>query len=101
MALEKLTSHEIAFALAALRGWAIAREGAAIAKSFHFADFSEAFAFVTQIALAAEAMTHHPEWTNVYGRVDIVLTTHDSGGVTQLDLQLAGRIETIIALRKS
>jgi 4a-hydroxytetrahydrobiopterin dehydratase len=61
----------------------------AIARSLRFADFKEAFAFMTRVALEAERMDHHPEWSNVYSRVDIVLTTHDSGGVTGLDVTLA------------
>ena len=61
----------------------------AIAREFVFADFVQAFGFMTQVALAAERLGHHPEWFNVYDRVDIVLTTHDAGGLTALDIELA------------
>ena len=60
-----------------------------IARMFRFADFNQAFAFMTRVALKAEAMDHHPEWRNVYNRVEVVLTTHDAGGVTSLDVELA------------
>jgi len=81
-------------AVAALPGWtAVPGERAAIARSLTFADFNTAFAFMTRVALRAETMDHHPEWSNVYNRVDILLTTHDAGGVTGLDLRLAGFID--------
>jgi 4a-hydroxytetrahydrobiopterin dehydratase len=64
-------------------------------KTFQFRDFSEAFGFMTRVALAAEVMDHHPEWFNVYKTVRVDLRTHDTGGITELDFALAGRMETI------
>lgn len=78
-----------AVALAQLSGWQTVAGRDAIAKSFQFADFNAAFGFMTRVALAAEKLDHHPEWFNVYNRVDITLATHDAGGVTDLDVQLA------------
>jgi len=75
--------------LAALPGWTLTDDGLAITRRFKFADFREAFAFMTQVALAAERADHHPEWSNVYNRVDIRLTTHDAGGLTERDFALA------------
>ena len=76
-------------ALAELDGWTAAQGRDAIQKSFKFKDFSAAFGFMTQVALAAEKLDHHPEWFNVYNRVDATLATHDAGGVTELDIKLA------------
>lgn len=76
-------------ALLLLDGWALVDGRDAIKKTFRFKDFNEAFGFMTCIALRAEKMDHHPEWENVYNRVDVVLTTHDAGGVTGLDVALA------------
>lgn len=79
-----------------LNGWRVAEgERDAIVKDFRFADFKEAFAFMTATALKAEQMDHHPEWFNVYNRVEVILTTHDAGGVTQLDIDLAGFMDTL------
>ena len=76
-------------ALADLPGWAALDGRDAIFRRFQFADFKAAFAFMTHVALKAEQMDHHPEWSNVYRTVDVTLTTHDSGGVTALDVALA------------
>ena len=76
-------------ALDQLSGWSAADGREAIAKTFRFKDFSEAFGFMTRSALAAEKLDHHPEWFNVYNRVDVTLATHDAGGVTELDVRLA------------
>lgn len=84
-------------ALAGLDGWAYDAARNGIAKRFTFADFSAAFAFMTRVALAAEQADHHPEWSNVWNRVDVLLSTHDAGGVTQKDIALAQRIEAIAA----
>ena len=78
-----------AAALAQLPGWTAADGRDAIAKEFRFADFNAAFAFMTSVALHAEKHDHHPEWFNVYNRVEVTLATHDAGGVTQKDLALA------------
>ncbi|WP_395611733.1 4a-hydroxytetrahydrobiopterin dehydratase [Allosphingosinicella sp.] len=83
-------------ALAGLDGWAYDAARNGIAKRFTFADFSAAFAFMTRVALAAEQADHHPEWSNVWNRVDILLSTHDAGGVTQKDIALAGKIEALL-----
>lgn len=75
--------------LPSLPGWAEAPDQDAIVKTFKFKDFSAAFGFMTRVALAAEKLDHHPEWFNVYNRVDVRLTTHDAGGVTELDVAMA------------
>jgi 4a-hydroxytetrahydrobiopterin dehydratase len=74
-------------------GWTATANNDAIEKSFKFADFPTAFAFMTQVAFAAEKADHHPEWFNVYNRVDVKLTTHDANGVTTRDLSLARVME--------
>lgn len=78
-----------AAALAELSGWKAVDGRDAIARSYTFEDFKEAFAFMTRVALKAESMDHHPEWFNVYNKVDVTLSTHDSDGVTALDVDLA------------
>ncbi|MEO7026539.1 MAG: 4a-hydroxytetrahydrobiopterin dehydratase [Caulobacteraceae bacterium] len=78
-----------AAAVGQLAGWTAADGRDAIVKSFRFSDFSSAFAWMTRIAMAAEKLDHHPEWLNVYNRVDVTLTTHDAGGVTDKDVRLA------------
>ena len=80
-------------ALAGLDGWAELPDRDAIAKSYKFADFNAAFAFMARVALKAEKMDHHPEWFNVYNKVDIVLSTHDAGGLTSRDVELAKFID--------
>ncbi len=76
-------------ALAVLDGWRVVDGRDAIEKSFKFGDFKQAMAFMVRVALKAEHMNHHPEWCNVYNRVDVTLATHDAGGVTALDVELA------------
>jgi 4a-hydroxytetrahydrobiopterin dehydratase len=76
-----------------LAGWTLSGEGKAISKQFRFAGFADAMAFMLRISYVAEAMDHHPEWSNVYNRVDVRLTTHDSGGLTQKDIDLAFAME--------
>ena len=83
-------------AVSQLDGWSVAKgERDAIAKTFKFADFKHAFAFMSGAALHAEAADHHPEWFNVYNKVDVVLTTHDAGGVTQKDVDLAKAMDAL------
>ena len=76
-------------ALSSLSGWSAAEERDAIVKSFQFKDFNAAWAFMSRVALLAEKLDHHPEWSNVYNRVEVLLATHDADGVTELDLQMA------------
>ncbi len=78
-----------AAALAELQGWRAAEGRDALTKSFRFKDFDAAFGFMSRVALLAEALDHHPEWSNVYNKVEVVLTTHDADGVTGLDLEMA------------
>lgn len=92
---DKLTPAALTAALAALPGWQPVDGRDAIARSFRFADFSAAFGFMTRVALLAESMNHHPEWFNVYNRVDVILTTHDADGITALDLRMAGFMNDI------
>ena len=83
-------------ALRELPGWTYDEARGGIARSFRFRDFSEAFAFMTRVALAAEQADHHPEWSNVWNRVDILLTTHSAGGLTQKDVALAKKMEAFL-----
>jgi 4a-hydroxytetrahydrobiopterin dehydratase len=90
---KKLTEAQRKTALSGLKGWKPVDGRDAIAKSFKFADFNAAFGFMSRVALAAEKADHHPEWSNVYNKVDITLSTHDAGGVTEKDIALAKFIE--------
>lgn len=94
MATAKLTGKARSDAMAALKGWTEVAGRDAIAKSFKFADFNEAWGFMARVALAAEKADHHPEWFNVYNRVDITLSTHDAGGLSDKDVALAKFIES-------
>lgn len=91
----RLTDDERSAALAALPGWAPVEGREAIARTFRFRDFSEAWAFMSRVALLAEKHDHHPEWSNVWNRVEIVLTTHDAGGLSARDVALARAIDAI------
>lgn len=82
-------------AMASLEGWSYDENRSAVTKSFKFNDFSEAFGFMARVALLAQAANHHPEWSNVYNRVSIVLTTHDAGGLTAKDIDLATAIDRL------
>ena len=93
MARAKLTPEEVKTALADLAHWSLEEDGAAIARTFTFRNFSEAFGFMTRVALAAEKLDHHPEWSNVYKTVEVRLTTHDAGGLTSLDFDLARKMD--------
>ena len=84
-----LTESERDAAIGDLDGWTVAQDGKAIAKTYQFKNFVEAFGFMSSCALEAEKADHHPEWSNVYRTVDVVLTTHDAGGLTQKDIALA------------
>ncbi|MEO5323206.1 4a-hydroxytetrahydrobiopterin dehydratase [Mesorhizobium sp. CC13] len=92
MAREKLAPAEVKEGLASLDGWVLAGDGLSISRRFEFKNFSEAFAFMTRVALAAEKLDHHPDWSNVYKTVDVKLNTHDAGGLTELDFKLAKRM---------
>ena len=87
-----LSEAERASALEGLDGWEAHDSGKAIRRAFKFKDFSEAFGFMTRAALAAEAMNHHPDWSNSWNRVDVSLTSHDAGGVTRRDFELASKL---------
>ncbi len=90
---EKLAGAAREAALAELPGWSEVADRDAIAKNFTFSDFNEAFGFMSRVALEAERMDHHPEWFNVYNRVNITLSTHDAGGLSERDILLAKRID--------
>jgi 4a-hydroxytetrahydrobiopterin dehydratase len=94
---ERLSGAARQAALAELPGWTEVAGRDAIARTFMFADFSEAFGFMTRSALEAEKLDHHPEWRNVYRTVEVVLTTHDAGGVTVRDIDLARRMNAFAA----
>jgi 4a-hydroxytetrahydrobiopterin dehydratase len=92
---ERLSADERRAALAKLKGWAEVSGRDAIARTFTFKDFNEAFGFMTRVALVAETSDHHPEWRNVYKTVEVVLSTHDAGGVTSRDIALADAMNRI------
>ncbi len=94
---DKLSAEARRDVLAGLSGWGQAEDRDAIEKSFKFKSFSEAWGFMNRVALAAEKLNHHPEWFNVYNRVDILLSTHDCGGLSELDIKLAKRIDAYAA----
>ena len=87
---EKLTDTEISKALSELTGWSRSEDRDAISRSFKFKDFNEAFGFMSRAALMAEKMDHHPEWFNVYNKIEVTLATHDLDGLSELDIKLAG-----------
>jgi 4a-hydroxytetrahydrobiopterin dehydratase len=96
---EKLNEQQRHSALARLPGWTEADDRDAIRKTYRFADFIEAWGFMSRTALIAEQMNHHPEWLNVYNRVEITLTTHDAGGLSALDVDLTNHMDRIAAQR--
>ncbi len=96
MAIAELTHEERTAALAELAGWTLREDGKAITRTFKFADFNEAFGFMTRVAIYADKADHHPEWFNVYNRVEMTLTTHDAGGLSQRDVAMARFIAGIV-----
>lgn len=94
---KRLNDEERKAALAALPRWGMVAGREAIRRQFTFADFNQAFGFMTRAALVAERMNHHPEWSNVWNRVDVTLATHDAGGLTELDIELAKAMDGIAA----
>jgi len=92
---EKLDDAALTEAVAGLEGWQLDRAAGAIRRSFGFADFVEAFGFMTRVALRAQAMDHHPDWSNSYNRVEITLSTHSAGGVSRNDIELARAIDKL------
>ena len=94
--IEQLDEDERAAALDALGEWDYDEARDAITRQFMFADFVEAFGFMTRVAILAEKANHHPEWSNVYNRVDVLLTTHDAGGLSARDVALAKAIDALV-----
>ena len=94
----KLQIDELKNALKRLPDWKLAEQREAITRKFQFVDFDAAFAFMTRVALKAAQMDHHPEWFNVYNKVEVTLATHDAGGVTQRDIDLASAMDGYAAL---
>lgn len=94
---DKLTTKQRETALRSLNGWVYDEAVDAISHVFKFKDFSEAFGFMTRVALAADKAGHHPDWSNVYNKVTITLSTHDAGGLTDKDVALAKAIDAILA----
>lgn len=93
---DQLSEAERADALDSLPDWDYDEGRDAITRTIVFTDFAEAFGFMTQVALIAEKADHHPEWTNIWNRVEITLTTHDAGGLSERDIDLAGAIDSIL-----
>jgi 4a-hydroxytetrahydrobiopterin dehydratase len=93
MASEKLTPEQVSAALQKLTGWTV--QGEKLHREYRFADFPHAFGFMAIAAPFIEKMNHHPEWSNVYDRVTVDLTSHDTGGITERDIRLAGTLEAI------
>ena len=94
-----LSNKQLYECLEELNDWSIVNEK--LSKSFKFSNFIQAFGFMTKVAITSEAMDHHPEWSNVYNRVEINLITHSEGGITKLDTELAMKIDTISCSIKS
>ena len=96
MTVSQLTEAERAGMLAASPEWTLRADGSAIEREFKFKDFSQAWAFMSRVALIAEKHDHHPEWSNVYNRVAITLTTHDAGGLSERDARMARAIDELL-----
>lgn len=97
MAIARLTEAETAALLTACPEWSLREDGLAICRTFRFADFAQAFGFMARVAIHAEKADHHPEWFNVYNRVDITLTTHDASGLSARDDAMARLIDGMVA----
>jgi 4a-hydroxytetrahydrobiopterin dehydratase len=97
MSVPQLTPADTAALLAAHPDWTLARDGKAITRTFRFRDFSESWGFMSRVALLAEAQDHHPEWFNVYNRVEVTLTTHDAGGLSARDAKMAAAMDALLA----
>eukprot|EP00123_Amoebidium_parasiticum_P007728 comp18323_c0_seq1/m.19397 comp18323_c0_seq1/g.19397 ORF comp18323_c0_seq1/g.19397 comp18323_c0_seq1/m.19397 type:complete len:120 (-) comp18323_c0_seq1:601-960(-) len=95
MAITKLPAESRSSSIAALKGWTEVQGRDAIYKEINFTDFNQAFGFMTRVALLADKMDHHPEWFNVYNKVQITLSTHDCGGVSERDIKMATFIDSI------
>ena len=96
MPIPQLTAAERDEALSGLPDWHLRDDNLAIVRRYKFADFSQAFGFMTRVALIAEKADHHPEWSNVYNRVEITLTTHDAGGLSRRDIAMATAIDALL-----
>ena len=96
MAVPQLSEAERTQALSCLRDWRLRGDGLALERTLKFADFNEAFGFMTRVALLADKHDHHPAWSNVYNRVEITLTTHDAGGLSQRDVAMAKAIDALL-----
>lgn len=94
--IDKLSTEAVTTRLAQLPGWTLQDDK--LSRKFSFTDFIEAFGFMSRVALLAEKMNHHPEWSNVYNRVTIDLTTHDAGGISDRDFQLAESVNQLLAI---
>jgi len=94
-----LSNIQLNECLEELNDWSIVNEK--LSKTFKFSNFIQAFGFMTEVAITSESMDHHPEWSNVYNRVEINLITHNEGGITKLDIELAKKIDTISSSIKS
>ena len=95
--MKKLSDGARGKALKELHKWKSAKGGKAITRKFEFADFDAAFAFMIRVALLAAKMDHHPEWSNVYNKLEVTLSTHDAGGVTQKDIEMARAMDNYFA----
>jgi 4a-hydroxytetrahydrobiopterin dehydratase len=93
----QLTADERKTLLPSLSGWTMATDRDALCKTYRFTDFAEAFGFMTHVAIIADKQDHHPEWFNVYNRVEVTLTTHDADGLSQRDIKLARAMDAVAA----
>ena len=94
---KRLDDRQIQAVLGELPDWKLVEERSAICRQFKFKNFNEAFGFMTRVALVAEKINHHPEWSNIYGSVAVTLSTHDADGITELDIKLAKAMDKFAA----